>query len=71
LTLLFNYKYHEILIFFDSYNQKIKLKYNLHKGCLWWKPELTEKDFPDIAAATQSIYEDFLNLVIKEIKKSL
>ena len=41
-----------------------KLKYNLHKGCSWWKLELTEKDYPDVAAATQSIYEDFLNNIL-------
>lgn len=50
--------------FFDSCIDRIKLKKNLHKGCLWWKPELKEKDFPDIAAATQSIYEDFLTNIL-------
>jgi carbamoyltransferase len=62
------FKSEMIDLFFDSYNQKIKLKYNLHKGCLWWKPELTEKDFPDIAAATQSIYEDFLTNILSLCK---
>ena len=50
--------------FFDLFTYKIKLKHNLHKGCMWWKPELTEKDFPDIAAATQSIYKDFLKNIL-------
>lgn len=44
------------------YNRK-----NLHKGCLNWAVELnTERDFFDIAAATQSIYEEYFeNLLIK------
>lgn len=35
-----------------------KTKFNLHRGCKWWAPELTsEQDMFDIAAATQYIYE--------------
>ena len=38
-------------------NPEIKLKYNLHRGCRWWRPELTtEQDMFDIAAATQAVY---------------
>ena len=38
--------------------QEIKLKQNLHRGCMWWKPGLTSKqDMYDIAAATQTIFE--------------
>lgn len=32
--------------------------WNLHRGCGWWKPELTEADYPDVAAATQRIFEE-------------
>lgn len=40
---------------------QIRFKYNLHKGCLWWRPELTSlQDIYDIAAATQKIYEELL-----------
>ena len=33
----------------------MKMKENLHRGCNWWRPEL---DVYDIAAATQSIFEE-------------
>ena len=37
---------------------KIVLKENLHRGCMWWHPELTsEQDMYDIAAATQWMFE--------------
>jgi carbamoyltransferase len=37
---------------------KIKMKHNLHRGCMWWRPELkSQQDMYDIAAATQSIFE--------------
>jgi carbamoyltransferase len=58
------YKGQIIEDFFNSSIDRIKFKHNLHKGCLSWKPELTEKNFPDIAAATQSIYEDFLTNIL-------
>jgi carbamoyltransferase len=46
-----------------------RLKQNLHRGCLRWAPELTtEQDMYDIAAATQSIYEDkFKGLLYKAV----
>jgi carbamoyltransferase len=38
--------------------QEIKMKQNLHRGCMWWKPSLTsQQDMYDIAAATQSLFE--------------
>jgi carbamoyltransferase len=37
---------------------KIKCRENLHRGCMWWRPELTtQQDMYDIAAATQKIFE--------------
>ena len=37
---------------------KIKMKHNLHRGCMWWRPELKrQQDMYDIADATQSIFE--------------
>ena len=40
---------------------EIKFKQNLHRGCNWWRPDLTtEQDMFDIAAATQAIYTDIL-----------
>jgi carbamoyltransferase len=44
-----------------GYNPKIKIKHNLHRGCKWWRPDLTtEQDMFDIAAATQKVYEYIL-----------
>ena len=44
-----------------GYSPKIKLKHNLHRGCRWWRPDLTtEQDMYDIAAATQKVYEYIL-----------
>ena len=37
---------------------KIKMRQNLHRGCMWWRPELkTVQDMADIAAATQACFE--------------
>lgn len=37
---------------------EIKFKHNLHRGCLWWEPELKSvQDIADIAAGTQAVYE--------------
>ena len=44
--------------------QQIKMKQNLHRGCMWWKPSLTSKqDMYDIAAATQAIFEYSVNVL--------
>ena len=44
-----------------GYNPRIKIKHNLHRGCRWWRPDLTsEQDMYDIAAATQKVYEYIL-----------
>ena len=41
-----------------GFNPKILMRENLHKGCRWWRPELTtEQDMYDIAAATQKVFE--------------
>jgi carbamoyltransferase len=38
-----------------------KLKENLHRGCSWWRPELTsEQDYMDIAASIQYVVETFM-----------
>jgi len=34
-------------------------KHNLHRGCMWWRPEINSvQDYVDIAAAVQQIYEE-------------
>ena len=43
---------------------RIKLKHNLHRGCAWWRPDLTtEQDMFDIAAATQAVYKYILKII--------
>lgn len=55
--------------FFDS-RHILKLNHNLHRGCMWWRPELTtEQDMYDIAAATQFIYEMCFHDLVDEAKK--
>lgn len=46
-----------------------EFKINLHRGCQQWRPDLTEKDYPDIAAATQKIYTELLDHVLRLSKK--
>ena len=42
----------------------IKFKHNLHRGCKWWRPDLTtEQDMFDIAAATQAVYQYLLKII--------
>ena len=49
-------------IFFNK--PTIKLKHNLHKGCRWWREDLTtEQDMFDIAAATQEVYKYILKYI--------
>lgn len=51
---------------------KIELKYNLHKGCRNWRPDLTsEQDLFDIAAATQAVYTYLLENMSLWAKKTL
>jgi len=55
--------------FFDS-KHMLKMNHNLHRGCMWWRPELnTEQDKYDIAAATQFIYEMSFHDLLDEAKK--
>jgi carbamoyltransferase len=45
--------------FFVKTGADFQAMHNLHRGCKWWNP--TEDNFFDIAAATQRIYEEFLD----------
>lgn len=45
--------------FFIQGGASFQSKYNLHRGCTWW--DKNKHTHYDIAAATQKIYEDFLN----------
>jgi len=42
----------------------IHMRENLHRGCMWWRPELqSQQDMYDIAAATQAIFEYCVNVL--------
>jgi predicted NodU family carbamoyl transferase len=44
--------------------QEIKMKENMHRGCMWWKPSLqSQQDMYDIAAATQFLFEYAVNIL--------
>ncbi len=65
------FKYASMILedFFDS-RYMLKLKHNLHRGCMWWRPELvSEQDKYDIAATTQFIYEICFHDLLDEAKK--
>ena len=48
----------------------VQFKHNLHRGCRWWRPNLNKiKDYADIAAGTQLVYEYVFNHIIKETRK--
>jgi carbamoyltransferase len=66
--------FHEIFKDFfyplESKNLCVRLKHNLHRGCNWWKPELTsQQDLLDIAAGTQAVYEFIFEHLIKNTQK--
>ena len=42
----------------DAHKPSIRMRENLHRGCMWWRPELnSEQDMYDIAAGTQAVFE--------------
>jgi len=48
----------------ESNKPSIRMRENLHRGCMWWQPELTSKqDMYDIAAATQAVFEYCVKLL--------
>ena len=55
----------------DDYEHAYRIKQNLHRGCAWWRPELTsQQDFYDIAAATQAVYEMAFERVLQQAIRS-
>jgi carbamoyltransferase len=50
--------------FFEGKFADFKMKRNLHRGCLDWAPELGKDDYFDIAAAAQTIYEDWFDVML-------
>lgn len=48
----------------------IRFRQNLHRGCLWWAPELnTVQDYADIAAGTQAVYEMIFDHLVFHAKR--
>jgi carbamoyltransferase len=50
---------------FIADSERFNFKENLHRGCKSWAPDLDSKDVFDIAAATQSLYEELFENVIR------
>ena len=64
LTDFFHLPPEENLLTIFNDKPRIKLKHNLHRGCKWWRPNLTtEQDMFDIAAATQAVYQYILKII--------
>lgn len=58
-------------IFEDFIGDDFRLKKNLHRGCLNWRPDLkTKQDYFDIAAATQVTYEILFRNIL-QLSKTL
>ena len=54
------------------HQDEVRFKHNLHRGCKWWRPDLTtEQDMFDIAAATQKVYEYILENLLEYWSKFL
>jgi carbamoyltransferase len=57
-----------------SWPRLFSFKQNLHRGCVYWRPDLTsQQDIYDIAAATQQVYEDIFKHILmfaKHISRS-
>lgn len=55
--------------FFKDGPALVSLKANLHRGCKSWAPDLIVNDIFDIAAATQSVYEEYFDKILARAKK--
>lgn len=42
---------------------------NFHRGCRWWRPELKENDYFDVAAATQKVYETHFKGLLEKTRR--
>ncbi len=56
----------DILLDFGIIRTSANLEFpvNVHQGIMWWKPELTEKDYCDVAAAIQLVYTKYLEALL-------
>ena len=51
------------------FGRPVAMKQNLHRGCASWRPDLTVNDTFDIAAATQSVYEEAFEKILQFARK--
>ena len=51
-------------------NADLIFKRNLHRGCMEWMPDLVEADYPDVAAATQKLFEEIVTDIFEFIRCS-
>jgi carbamoyltransferase len=54
--------------FYDEICGLIDAEYNFHQGVRHWRPELKPKDYFDVAAAVQKLYEKNLEIMLVEAK---
>jgi carbamoyltransferase len=50
----------------DDMQHAFRLRRNLHRGCMDWRPELNIKDVFDLAAATQQVYEMAFDRILRQ-----
>lgn len=57
--------------FLDDDNfPRVYLNHNVHRGISWWEEnELTEKDFPDVAAGIQHVVEQYMVSLIQSVSR--
>jgi carbamoyltransferase len=55
----------------DDYQHPYRIKQNLHRGCLDWRPDLTVSDSFDLAAATQAVYEMAFERILYQASRSV
>lgn len=53
----------------DDLQQPFRLRRDLHRGCMDWRPDLNLKDVFDLAAATQQVYEMAFDRILRQASK--
>lgn len=55
--------------FYDEITDLLYSGKNFHKGIRTWRPDLTEEDYFDVAAATQKVFETHLHALLAKTKE--
>ena len=53
----------------DDLHHPFRLRRDLHRGCMDWRPDLNLKDVFDLAAATQQVYEMAFDRILRQASK--